>query len=247
MNENIEKFIPKEYIDTILLRDETTGILTADSLLLRACKSGNFGSVIKYDGGYIYDANFTFLDGKPNKSFFEKNIDLFLGKFLVCKTSEWENFILSSNLDILRMTRFMMKKQNEFLFDDIKIKGDYRLSEFKKQEFDLKPFNHGANYIDFDDFNKNGVGAVAYYKDFIVSSASSFISFNNEVEVDISTDQNHRNKGLAINCAKAMLNECSKRRIKAHWDAQNNGSKVLAERLGFEVEQEYAVTMLLNF
>jgi hypothetical protein len=41
-----------------------------------------------------------------------------------------------------------------------------------------------------------------------------------------------------------MLEDCMKRGILVHWDAQNDVSRHLAEKFGFETETEYSVYWL---
>lgn len=48
-------------------------------------------------------------------------------------------------------------------------------------------------------------GAVVYYGKEIVASASSFVSMNGEVELDVSTKEAHRGKNLATACVARML------------------------------------------
>ena len=87
-------------------------------------------------------------------------------------------------------------------------------------------------------------GAVAYHGDQVVASASSFISLDGEAEMDISTAESHWGKGLAAACAARMLRDCTERGVTVHWDAQNDVSRHLAEKFGFEVETEYQVYWL---
>ena len=75
----------------------------------------------------------------------------------------------------------------------------------------------------------------------IVASASSFLSLDGEVELDVSTAEEYRGMGLATACAVAMLRDCAARGITVHWDAQNAASRRLAEKLGFAVDRVYPV------
>ena len=75
----------------------------------------------------------------------------------------------------------------------------------------------------------------------IVSSASSFISLDREIEMDLFTAEAHRGKKLAAACAACMLRDCAERGITVHWDAQNEVSRHLAEKFGFKTESEYIV------
>ncbi len=54
----------------------------------------------------------------------------------------------------------------------------------------------------------------------------------------------YRGKGLASACISFMLQECAKRGIVVHWDAQNEASLHLAEKFGFEQACTYSVYFL---
>ena len=64
------------------------------------------------------------------------------------------------------------------------------------------------------------------------------------MEMDISTKETHRGKKLAVACTARMLENCMERGITVHWDAQNDISRHLAEKFGFEAETEYSVFWL---
>ena len=108
----------------------------------------------------------------------------------------------------------------------------------------MHPFGHGENYATYAEFLKHGAGAVVWYDGRIVASASSFLSLNNEVELDVSTEEAHRRKGLATACVSLMLKDCAARGITVHWDAQNEMSRRLAEKFGFEYDYSYNVYFL---
>ena len=77
-----------------------------------------------------------------------------------------------------------------------------------------------------------------------MSSASSFLSLDREIELDVSTKESHRGKKLATACVARMLKDCMERGITVHWDAQNDVSRHLAEKFGFEIETGYPVYWL---
>lgn len=63
-------------------------------------------------------------------------------------------------------------------------------------------------------------------------------------KMDVSTTEAHRGKRLATACVARMLRDCARRRITVHWDAQNDVSRHLAEKFGFEIETAYSVYWL---
>ena len=78
----------------------------------------------------------------------------------------------------------------------------------------------------------------------IVASASSHLTFGNEVELDVTTDAGHRGKGLADHCVAAMISDCAARGLTVHWDAKNTPAMNMALGHGFTLRQEYAVYVL---
>lgn len=71
-----------------------------------------------------------------------------------------------------------------------------------------------------------------------------FVYLDGEIELDVSTKEPHRGKKLASACVARMLRDCMERGIMVHWDAQNDVSRHLAEKFGFEAEGAYSVYRL---
>ena len=139
-----------------------------------------------------------------------------------------------------------MTPMNRFVLrTDPELDPEYVIQAFGEDAYALHPFSHGANYETAAAFLENGAGAVAWYHREIVSSASSFLTFHHEVELDVSTAEAHRRKGLAEACVSRMLRDCMQRGLTVHWDAQNESSRRLAEKFGFTVEQSYTVYVLV--
>ena len=128
--------------------------------------------------------------------------------------------------------------------NDMEIPEGYLLAGMDEAAFEQHPFSHGINYPCWAAFQAEGSGAVIYHDGEIVAAASSFLSVGKEVELDVSTREDHRGKKLAAACIAWMLQDCMKRGITVHWDAQNDVSRHLAEKFGFVAEQEYSVYWL---
>ena len=75
----------------------------------------------------------------------------------------------------------------------------------------------------------------------IVSGASSYSRYREGIEIEVDTVPEERKRGLAtIVCAALILN-CLEEGLYTSWDAQNLTSVHLAEKLGYELDHEYAV------
>ena len=214
-------------------------------LLYRAARQGFFGKREPYSRSSITDALFVYLEGDPEPESIDRLDSNFRNRPLVCLTKGWEEHIKTRYPDAAIYRRTMMKPACRFILpDNPELPEGYWLAGMDETAFEQHPFSHGRNYSGWAAFQADGSGAVVYYGGKIVAAASSFLNVNNEVELDVSTLEDHRGKKLATACVARMLQDCMKRGITVHWDAQNDVSRHLAEKFGFEAEQEYSVYWL---
>ena len=215
------------------------------SLLYRGALQGVFDKRTEFSRGSITDALFVYLDGEPETESITRVDTSLRGRPLVCLTNDWEEQIRAQYPDAAIYRRTMMKPACRFIIPEkTEIPEGCRLTDMDEAAFELHPFSHGENYSSFAVFRVEGSGAVVYHDEEIVAAASSFLSLNGEVEMDISTKEAYRRKNLATACAARMLRDCMDRGITVHWDAQNDVSRHLAEKFGFETETEYSVYWL---
>ncbi len=214
-------------------------------LLYRAARQGVFGKCEQFSQSSITDALFVYLDGEPEPESIDRVDSDFRNRPLVCLTKGWEEQIRARYPDAAIYWRTMMKPACRFILPDkLELPEGYWLADMDEAAFKQHPFSHGKNYSGWAAFQAEGSGSVVYYGGEIVAAASSFLSVNGEAELDVSTLEAHRGKKLATACAARMLKDCMERGITVHWDAQNDVSRHLAEKFGFEVEQEYSVHWL---
>ncbi len=211
-------------------------------LLYRAALRGVFGKRELYSRSGITDALFVYLEGEPEEESIARIDSYFRGRPLVCLTDAWEERINAVYPDAAVYRRTMMKPARRFIIpDSVDIPEGYRLTAMDEAAFEQHPFSHGKNYSCWADFRADGSGAVVYHGGEIAAAASSFLSLNGEIEMDVSAKEAHRGKKLATACVARMLRDCMERGIVVHWDAQNDISRHLAEKFGFEAETEYSV------
>lgn len=212
------------------------------SLIFRAAKNGIYGKTFSFSQGSITDALFVFLDGKPEEESLAALEAHFMARPWVCLTGDWEESIKSHFQNLQIFTRYMMKPRNSFTFPLMQsLPKEYHIELMDEAAFNQHPFGHGENYSSFSQFATEGAGAVVWKNGEIAASASSFLSMNGEIELDVSTKEEHRGLGLATLCLSKMLEECMNKGFTVHWDAQNETSKHLAQKFGFEVGEEYRV------
>lgn len=211
-------------------------------LLYRAALRGVYGSRREYEKGSITDALFVFLDGEPDPASVEALKTGFPARPWTCLTDSWENRIRKQFPQAETFRRYMMEPLKQFrLPEPVTLPEGYSLSGMDEAAFAQHPFSHGSNYVSFEAFRKEGAGAIIRHNGEIVASASSFLSLDGEIELDVSTKEEYRKKGLAKACVAEMLRDCMERGIVVHWDAQNEISLHLAEDFGFRMEREYTV------
>lgn len=214
-------------------------------LLYRAAYSGVWGQLKNVNGGAITDALFVYLEGVPEPESIQALCDSYTNRPLVCLSEAWETYIHTHHPTAACYQRYLMAHRKEFeLGVDGSLPVGFEVRNFDENIFFHHPFSHGENYPSFEDFQKSGAGAVILHDNRIVASASSFLSYQGEVELDVSTDAAFRRKGLATACVRQMLYDCQKRGITVHWDAQNIESRHLAEKFRFQIQRTYPVYII---
>ena len=221
-----------------------SGVLTATPLLLTACQEGSFGAAFNYPGGCVYKALFTYLSGKPDEPLFSAHPELFYDSWLVCMSPEWEDYVRKLPTQAVFRREVMEPLCAESVKQLKPLPEGYSSTPFTPAIFEAHPFGHGENYADFGEFSEKGAGAAVLYNGQVVAAASSFLTFEDQVELDLCTDPGHRKRGLADHCTAEVMRQCSRKKLTIHWDAQNRMSAELANGHGFRLLTEYAVYCL---
>ena len=88
-------------------------------------------------------------------------------------------------------------------------------------------------YRDPEDFLREGLGVCALEGVDVVAVATSLMRSGDRVELSVRTRPSHRRLGLATAAAARLLQACLSRSWRPVWQATHDGSRSLAERLGF--------------
>lgn len=96
-----------------------------------------------------------------------------------------------------------------------------------------------SQYPDYETYKRLGIGAVILKDGEVVSGASSYSRYRDGIEIEIDTKEAYRRKGLAYICASKLILECLERNLYPSWDAQNQWSVALAEKLGYHCDHAY--------
>ncbi|MDP3768435.1 MAG: GNAT family N-acetyltransferase [Dehalococcoidia bacterium] len=95
------------------------------------------------------------------------------------------------------------------------------------------------NFASLDDFIERGAGFGVEHGGRFVSGCSSFAISPRSLEFEIQTHPDFQRRGLATAAAAAMIEYCIERGLKPCWDAHNEISAALAEKLGFIEPKPY--------
>ena len=218
-----------------------SGVLSVEPLILTACKEGKLGSVFTYPGGAIYKTIFTYLCGNPDEQFLSEHPELIYNSRLVCMSSKWEEYIRKLPVKFILRRELMKPLCAESEKKMRPLPEGYSIGTFTEEIFEEHPFDHGRGYKDYQEFSERGIGAVVLYDGKVVSASSSFLTFEDHVELDVFTEEEHRGKGLADHCVYEMIRQSKSKGLTVHWDAQNPMSSKMAIAHGFTLETEYAV------
>lgn len=90
-----------------------------------------------------------------------------------------------------------------------------------------------------EDFVEMGIGFCVLKDDEIVAGAASLGVFDEGIEIQIDTREDHRRQGLALACGAALVLNCLAQGKYPCWDAAHEGSLALAQKLGFHLKQPY--------
>ena len=157
-----------------------------------------------------------------------------------------------------KVTRYAIKKEKD-IFDIskleqaiLKLPKGYELKLLEEQEYDLCRNNGWANdlvsqFKDYDTYRKLGLGVAVLKDGELVAGASSYSRYNEGIEIEIDTREDHRRKGLAYVCGAKLILECLKKSLYPSWDAQNKWSVALAEKLGYHFSHEYIAYEVMGY
>lgn len=108
----------------------------------------------------------------------------------------------------------------------------------------------GSPYLDigaFDsanDFVQRGIGFCLMKDDATIGCAYSSLVCSSAIEVSIVVNPNHHRQGIATALSCQLLRWCLEHQLAPHWDAANQESCGLAEKLGYSRDGEYTAYYL---
>lgn len=197
--------------------------------------------------------DFCFFAGKPKKEMVQ--FDQKQGKrdamIMVPQNEEWAELIRECFQEKAKeVIRYAIKKETD-IFDRGLLQT---IVEGLPEEYELRMMDEElfwqcreiewckdwtVQYEDYAMYRKYGLGVVIMKEGEPVSGASSYSGYRGGIEVQIDTREDYRRRGLAGVCGAKLVLECLKRGWYPSWDAQNQWSAALAEKLGYHFAHEY--------
>lgn len=148
------------------------------------------------------------------------------------------------------MVRYALKKEKDiFNKDTLKAAVDGLPAEYRIEMIDESTFQQCkeqtwsrdlvSQYENYSRYEEHGLGAVILKEDEIVSGASSYAGYLGGIEIEIDTREDYRRRGLAYIAGAKLILSCMERGLYPSWDAQNQESVALAQKLGYHYDHEY--------
>lgn len=201
----------------------------------------------------IIIGDFCFLSGVPSAALAANIPPTYPSPFLILIASqpEWEQVIEQVHAGrYQKFTRYALKKEAD-VFDRPHLAA---LAHALPAPYTIRKIDRTlyarilqtdwskdlcAQYPDYEAYQKYGMGYVVLYQGEIVSGASSYMHYNAAIEIEIDTHPAYQNRGLAAACGAALICACLDRGIYPSWDAANETSLRLAQRLGYHYDKSY--------
>jgi hypothetical protein len=173
------------------------------------------------------------------------------------KQTDWFELLMS--LDKMRpvsLPRFGIV-QRDYEFDTRKLQEiSHAIPEgMKLVPFDEELYNQAMSehwsmafceaFADANDYLSNGFGFAVTDDGKMVSAASTMTVYDGGTETQVATREGYGGRGLALACSAAFIIECDRRGMRPCWDAANEASLHMAQKLGYEYRGLY-MTVELN-
>jgi len=234
--------------------------------LIWSCLQGVMGKVYANDAKKPTAAmailgDFIFFAGQPDEELaaYRPSCCTRNSMIAVPQNASWQDTILQIYGGRAKeVPRYAIKKEPG-IFDKGKLEKiisslpkQYTLSMIDERLYELcKTQEWSADFVsqfpEYEMYRKMGLGAVICEKDCIVSGASSYSRYRDGIEIEIDTKKEYRRRGLALVCGAKLIVECLKRDLYPSWDAQNNASVALAEKLGYHYSHPYTAIEITGY
>lgn len=223
-----------------------------EETLLYSCLQKVMGKIYVTDlenpkSAFAFVGCFGFFAGEPDRELVINKPEGFV--IMVPQNEQWATLIEECFPDAKRVTRYAIKKDTKFDVDQLqkeidKLPDGYELKKIDSAIYDkcledpvtvdfVSAFGSKEKYLQI------GRGMVITKNGEIVAGASSYIRYNEGIEIEVDTVKSERRKHLATVVCAALILNCLNEGLYPSWDAQNMNSVHLAEKFGYEFDHEY--------
>lgn len=184
-------------------------------------------------GQLTTDAGHDFLKGIPN------------GRFLMAGSLGWEaaaQTVFGERIVPVKRYRY---SSSSLSFDHLKTlaSSNPHTPNIRRVDAALaatdNPFLSTGAFESAADFEQRGIGFCLLNDATMLGVAYSSLVCSNAIEVSIVVDPHHQRQGIATALSCQLLLWCLERQNAPHWDAANEESCKLAEKLGYQKDGEY--------
>jgi len=229
-----------------------------EETIILSCLQGIMGEIYAENDSKPLSAmailgDFAFFGGEPNRELLVYKPESCKQDFIIMvpQSEEWGKLIEECYGEkAKKVSRYAIKKEPD-VFDREKLRDALAKlpTGFEVKLMDSESFSQCkenrwsgdlvGQFADYEAFEKLGLGAVITKDGEVVCGASSYSRYNGGIEIEIDTKEENRKKGLAYVCAAKLILECLDRNLYPSWDAQNEISVALAEKLGYHFSHTY--------
>lgn len=204
--------------------------------------------------------DFTFLAGTPKIALLSGHPAGRTQHFLIMVPQNvgWQNAITQFYGEKARIVSRYATKKEPHIFDQRKLAQaaaslpePYHLSLIDEKLYQMcREETWSADLVsqfpDYETYRRLGIGVVACQNNIPVSGASSYARYREGIEIEIDTREDCRRKGLAYACGAGLILECLQRNLYPSWDAHNQASVALAQKLGYRYSHAYPAVEIRN-
>lgn len=229
-----------------------------EETIIWSCLQGVMGEVYVDDPKKPASAmamlgDFCFLAGEPDENLAAFKPSCCTQDFMIMipQNDRWAGLIENHYKErAKKVMRYALKKEKDiFNKDALKAAVDGLPAEYRIEMIDESTFQQCkeqtwsrdlvSQYENYSRYEEHGLGAVILKEDEIVSGASSYAGYLGGIEIEIDTREDYRRRGLAYIAGAKLILSCMERGLYPSWDAQNQESVALAQKLGYHYDHEY--------
>ena len=187
---------------------------------------------------------FTILSGNPQHTLAADLIQTMSETMFIPECKGWKNLMIRTHGKGIERQRRVGITSEGLNIDHLRGLKRHTPAGYAIQWMDprLVPGHIGAHSA--GEFIDHGIGFCALFEGKSVCAAYSYTDSSKAIEIEVFTEPQHRQKGLATATCAALIVHCLECGIEPHWNAANSISVRLAERLGYIQDDVYEALIL---